>query len=103
MVKLTILFKHPADEAAFEEAYSANLHLLEALPGIIRRQANMVQGGPRGKSSYYRILELYFQDFAALDAALTSEAGQAAGRALMSFAGDVVELLFVDVFEAWNP
>lgn len=103
MVKLVLLFKKPADETAFEEGYADNLALLERLPGIIRRQANMVLGGPGGASPYYRILELYFNDFAALDAALTSPEGQEAGADLIKYAGDVVELIFVDVFEDGAP
>ncbi len=103
MVKLLILFKQPHNEADFEAHYVNNLALLEQLPGIIRRQANMVLGSPTGKSTYYRMLELYFEDFDALDAALTSEAGIAAGSQLMQTVGDLVELVFVDVFEDNAP
>ncbi|MCI0713272.1 MAG: EthD family reductase [Chloroflexi bacterium] len=99
MVKLVILYKHPKDEDAFEQGYVNSLALLEKMPGIIRQQANIVLGNPEGRSPYYRILELYFDSYDNLDAALRSPEGVAAGRLLMSFAGDLVELLFVDVFE----
>jgi uncharacterized protein (TIGR02118 family) len=99
MVKLMILYKKPMDENAFEEGYADNLALLERLPGIQRRQANMVLGGPHGEAPYYRILELYFEDFAALDAAMTSPQGREAGQDLMKYAGNLAELIFVDVFE----
>lgn len=99
MVKLVILYKKPADEAAFEEGYADNLALLERLPKLVRRQANMVLGSPRGSSPYYRILELYFEDFETMDAAMTSKQGAEAGRDLIKYAGDLVELVFVDVFE----
>lgn len=103
MVKLVILFKHPEDEDTFERHYARNLVLLEKMPGIVRRQANMVLGGPAGKSPYYRILEFYFEDFDALDAALTSKVGDAAGKQLMRTVGSLVELVFVDVFEDDTP
>jgi len=103
MVKLVLLFKQPDDENAFEEGYVDNLALLERLPGIIRRQANMVLGSPYGKSPYYRILELYFNDFDALDAAMTSPEGREAGQDLVRYAGDSVELIFVDVNEDGAP
>jgi uncharacterized protein (TIGR02118 family) len=103
MVKLVLLFKRPADEIQFEAKYNANLALLEKMPGILRRQANIVWGGPGGDSQIYRILEFYFDDRAALDSALTSPAGAEAGQDLMAYAADVVELLFVDVFEDDNP
>lgn len=99
MVKLVLLFKRPANEMDFEERYADNLALLERMPNILRRQANMVLGSPKGGSPYYRILEFYFDNFPTLDAALTSEAGREAGRDLMLYAGDLVELIFVDVFE----
>jgi uncharacterized protein (TIGR02118 family) len=98
MVKLTILFRQPADETAFEPLYNQNLALLEKMPGIRRRQACMILGNPAGKSPFYRILEFYFDDYPALDEALRSAEGQAAGGDLMKFARDA-ELIFADVFE----
>lgn len=103
MVKLLLLFKQPTDESTFESHYVNNLAALERMPGILRRQANMVLGSPMGKSTYYRMLEFYFNSFEDLDAALTSEAGLTAGRQLMQTVGDLVELVFVDVFEDNTP
>lgn len=99
MVKLVLLFKQPSNTVQFEEGYAANLAQLEQMPGILRRQANMVWGSPTGSAPYYRILEFYFEDRLALDEAMTSTAGQAAGQGLMAYAGEIVELFFVDVFE----
>lgn len=99
MVKLIILYKQPPNQAEFEARYADNLALLEKMPGIVRRQANMVRGGPAGESPYYRILEFYFESAEALDAAMTSDEGQLAGRKLMQYAADFVELVFTDVFE----
>ncbi len=99
MVKLTLLFRQPQDETSFETRYNENLMLLEKFPGLRRRQACVVLGGPGGKSPYYRILEFYFDDFAALDAAMLSPEGRAAGSDLMQYAGERVELIFSEVFE----
>jgi uncharacterized protein (TIGR02118 family) len=99
MVKLIILFKRPADEAVFEARYNQNLALMEKLPGIRRRQACVVLGSPAGKSPYFRVLELCFDDFAALDKALISEEGRAAGIDLMHFAGHDAELIFAEAAE----
>jgi|SRR5581483_3056059 uncharacterized protein (TIGR02118 family) len=98
MVKLSILYRQPSDEAAFESRYNQNLALMEKLPGIHRRQACVVLGSPAGKSPYSRILELYFEDYQALDRALLSPEGRAAGSDLMQFARDS-ELIFAEVFE----
>lgn len=98
MVKLTILYHQPVDESNFETRYNQNLALLEKMPGIRRRQACMVLGGPGGKSPYHRILEFYFDDYDQLDKAMLSEEGRTAGADLMQFARDS-ELIFADVFE----
>lgn len=103
MVKLLILFQRPADENAFELAYNKTLAALEKMPGIVRRQANMVLGGPGGASPYYRMLELYFDSFQDLDTAMLSPAGANAGELLIGTLGEVTELVFVDVFEDNSP
>ncbi|MHB8627462.1 MAG: EthD family reductase [Aggregatilineales bacterium] len=99
MVKLALLFRPPPDETAFEEGYNNALALLEQMPNIRRRQACIVVGSPAGTAPYYRILEFYFDNRAAMDEAMLSESGKAAGRALVGFAGHSVELIFADVFE----
>ncbi len=99
MVKLVILFKRPVDEAVFETRYRQNLALMAQLPGIRQRQVWVALGSPSGKSPYFRVLELFFDDFAALDKALVSEEGRAAGTDLMQFAGRDTELIFAEAFE----
>lgn len=102
MVKLMIMFKHPTDVDRFEAGYVKSLALLEKMTGIQRQQANIVLGNPmnpEGHSPYYRILELYFEDQTSLDKAMRSPEGVAAGQSLMQYAGDIVEVMFVDVFE----
>lgn len=99
VVKLVLLFKKPSNEDDFEDYYVRNLALLEKLPGIMRRQANIILGSPSGNSPYYRILELYFETFEALDAAMTSAAGVMAGQQLMKSVGNQVEIMFAEVFD----
>jgi uncharacterized protein (TIGR02118 family) len=101
MVKMSIIFRQPEDETAFDNHYVASLALIERLPGIIRRQACMVIGSPAGRSPYYRLLELYFPDQETLDAALRSQAGQIAGAHLMRnpAGGSQIEILFAEVYE----
>ena len=98
MVKLSILYRRADDETVFEAHYNQNLALMEKLPGIQRRQACVVLGNPAGNCPYSRVLELYFADYAALDQALLSQEGRAAGADLMQFARDA-EVLFAEVYE----
>jgi uncharacterized protein (TIGR02118 family) len=99
MVKLTILYRTPSNAAGFEDWYVNNLILMEKLPGIRRRQANVVLGSPGGKSPYLRILELYFDTFEELDKAMVSQEGRNAGADLIKFMGKEVEMIFSEVFE----
>jgi uncharacterized protein (TIGR02118 family) len=99
MVKLTILFHQPTDLSVFEARYPQCLAFLEQLPGIRRRQACVVLGSPAGTSPFYRILELYFDNREALDAAMLSSEGRRAGADLVSFVGRGADLVFAEVFE----
>ena len=100
MIKLVILFKRSTQDATFELNYQSSLALLRRMPGVQRIQQGQVLGGPGGDAAYHRMLELYFTDRDALDAALTAPEGVSAGKDLMGFAGTGVELLFVDEQDA---
>ncbi len=99
MIKLTILYREPADLEAFEAFYTANLALMERIPGVIRRQVNHIYGAPDGRPVYYRALELYFPDRDALDSGMRSEQGVQAGRHLMTHAAQLAEVFFSEVYE----
>jgi uncharacterized protein (TIGR02118 family) len=103
MVKLVLLFKRAAVHANFDLGYRRNLDLLKKMPGVQRIQESNVIGGPAGETAYHRIVEVFFENFDALDAALTSPEGVAAGKDLMAFGGSDVELLFVEVIEETTP
>lgn len=98
MVKLILLYR-PSERSDFQDRYHKNLALLEKMPGIRRRAASIVHGTPEGVAPFERILELYFDDREAMEAALRSEAGIAAGRDLMEFAREDAIVLFADVYE----
>ncbi len=98
-VKLVILYRNPTNIEEFEARYARNLKLIEAMPGIRKLAAGLVIGSPDGKPGYYRVLEIFFDSKEALDSAMSSPEGAAAGRDLMSFAGELAEILFVAVYE----
>jgi uncharacterized protein (TIGR02118 family) len=99
MVKFSILFRKPTDLEAFETVYQDFLALIERMPEVKRRQANTVLGGPFGESPYYRILEVYYDDYAILNSSLLSPAGQEAGGELRRLQAGSFEMFFVDVYE----
>lgn len=99
MVKFMILFRTPANITAFEPRYNEFLALIERMPRITRRQVISVTGSPQGESPYYRVLEIYFDDETIMREALTSPAGQEAGRELFKFPNGSFETIFADVYE----
>jgi uncharacterized protein (TIGR02118 family) len=99
MVKFMILFHKPINVTRFGESYNRFLALIERIPEITRRQVISILGSPQGTPKTYRILEVYFDDYDALTAALKSPEGQAAGGALNQFPKGTFELLFAEVFE----
>jgi uncharacterized protein (TIGR02118 family) len=104
MVKLTIFFRQPADVEAFEQHF-ANRHvpLVAAMPNVIRTSVSRALGAPRGPAPYYLIHDIYFADMAALNYALNSAQGRAAGADLMAFARDIVSLMFSEVWGEESP
>jgi len=96
MVKLVILFRRPAQAGTFETRYARSLTLLAKMPGVRHIEDGNVIGGPAGSAPYARMIALHFDDFDALDAALTAPAGVTAGKDLMDFAPDA-ELMFIEV------
>ncbi len=95
MVKLVILFKNVTKASNFDLLYARHLTLLRKLPGMQRIEEGEVLGSPSGHPAYHLILEVYFDTFDILDAALTSPEGVAAGKDLMTFTEAQVEVLFV--------
>jgi uncharacterized protein (TIGR02118 family) len=101
LVKFMIVFRKPSNGQleTFENTYNSFLALIEQMPLIIRRQVNSVVGSPFGESPYYRVLEVYYDDYAKMQESLTSNAGQTAGGELRRFGSGAFEMLFADVYE----
>ena len=88
MAKLTVLYRHPTDPAAFEEYYAANyLPLIEKIPNLRQFEAGKVIATPDGSEPpYYRIAELWFESVEQLQSSLGSSEGQAAAEDIQNFA-----------------
>jgi len=99
MVKLIIFFRQPADVQAFEDHFAhRHVPLIAAMPNVMRTSVSRALGAPRGGPPYYLIHDVYFADMAALNYALNSAQGRAAGADLMAFARDIVSLMFAEVW-----
>lgn len=97
MVRLVALYKRPQDPAAFD-AYYFGKHkpLAEKIPGLLEYRCSRVFGGPAGKSPYYFMAELCFQDKEAFKKGMMSPESLAAAKDLDNFAKGICEVIFVD-------
>jgi uncharacterized protein (TIGR02118 family) len=91
--KLIILFGQPHDLLDFATGWQAFLQMAEQMPGLRRETVSLIENVIYGESRPFKIQEFHFDDRAALDAALASDAGQQAGEWLHQFTGGNFSLL----------
>lgn len=101
MVKLVVAYRHPVDPAAFDKHYmETHMPIVRQWPGVVRTELAWVKGAPGGQPSpLHLIAEIYFQDMDALNAALSSPAGRAAGKDIMSVARDILAMHIAEVVQ----
>jgi uncharacterized protein (TIGR02118 family) len=99
MIKLTLLYGHPADPASFENYYATtHLPLAAAITGVRRAEFSLVSGALDGSPSpYYRIAELYFDDLGQMEASMGGAGGRAAVADLPNFANGGVTTIVSEV------
>ncbi|HKP52404.1 MAG TPA: EthD family reductase [Chloroflexia bacterium] len=98
MIKLVALFKRPEDVEEFDRHYEGtHTSLMRKVPGLERMEVTRNLKAFRGEPEYYLIAEMYFRDQESFDAAMASEENRAAGKDLMSFAREVVTMVYGEV------
>jgi uncharacterized protein (TIGR02118 family) len=96
--KISFVYSNPVDPAAFESAYPEQLALARNLPGLTRLQTSRVWPKEDGSPTpAYRLLDLYFADYAAASAA-AAEAGALVAETFKHATGGVV-IAFAEVLE----
>jgi uncharacterized protein (TIGR02118 family) len=97
--KITVIYDNPTEPEAFESAYdSEQLEAARQIPGHVRFEASKVWPKEDGSPTpAYRMIDLYYPDYAAASAAVTTpEAGAFfEGMARLSTGG--VRVLFSDI------
>ncbi|REG86352.1 EthD family reductase [Algoriphagus antarcticus] len=88
MIKLTVLYNHPEDPAAFESYYAAtHMSLVSTINGVLKAEVTKFLPEADGsKPAYYRMAELYFESPEALQQSMDSPEGQATAADLPNFA-----------------
>ncbi len=99
MVKVITLYRAPADAAAFERWYVQHLARIERIPYLRRLEVSRIWGTPLGASPFHLMVEMYFDDRAAMEAALRSPEAAEASADLSRFMAGQVLVMFADAFE----
>lgn len=94
MHKLIILIDASVDSNKFDDEWPKFLRLAEAMPGLVRETSSWVDGVIFGSCRAKFIHELYFESKEALDLAMKSSQGVAAGRLLQWITEGHVTLMF---------
>lgn len=98
ITKISFVYSNPEDPEAFEAAYPEQLELARKLPGLTRLQASKVWPKEDGSPTpAYRLLDLYFADYAAASAA-AAEAGPLVGATFQHATGGVA-IAFAEILE----
>ncbi len=97
MHKLVILIGPVADTEAFQEGWPRFLHHAEEMPGLLREASSQVRSRLYGGAGDFRMIhELFFESPEALEAAMRSSHGKAAGEILQDLTGGQMTLLTAD-------
>lgn len=88
MVRLSVLYGHPDDPAAFLSHYeNTHVPLAEAIPDVLRFTWGKCLPGLAGEDPpYFLTAELEWDSHESMAAAMTSEPGGAAGADVANFA-----------------
>jgi uncharacterized protein (TIGR02118 family) len=99
--KITFIYDNPTDPAAFEAAYAAGfVDLARRLPGVRRIEASKVWPKEDGSPTpAYRMLDLYFDDYDAACAAVTTPEAQALLPSVFALATGGMRILFSDAHD----
>ena len=96
--RITFIYSNPTDPAAFEAAYPEQLAMARKLPGLTRLQTSKVWPKEDGSPTpAYRLLDLYFADYATASAA-AAEAGTLVAATVKHATGGVV-IAFAEVLD----
>ncbi|RMF49060.1 MAG: hypothetical protein D6755_02900 [Anaerolineae bacterium] len=103
MYKLVIIVPRQSVIHSLQEHWPKFLHLAERMPGLVRESHTRPHTYLYGMQRLELIQEFYFPDLPALEAALLSDVGQAAGSMLQEITGGRVTVLIAEHMEASLP
>jgi len=101
MYKLIAFFTRPENVEEFDRHYDeVHAPLMRKVPGLQKMLVSRNLRAFTGDAPYYLIAEMHFADKDAFKAAMGSEENKAAGKDVMSFAGNLVTMVHGQFDEA---
>ena len=101
MIKLIALYRKPdSDEAleAFNQHYNdIHMPLVLKTPGLLKTEVSSISGLPGMENKYHLMAEMYYNDMDSFNAGMASPEGRSAGKDLMGFAKQYVEMFIGEV------
>jgi uncharacterized protein (TIGR02118 family) len=98
MASILVLYKTPADAAAFDKYYiETHVPIAKKIPGL--RKYEISKGAvvtPAGPSGVHLVANLVFDDLASIERARASPEGQAAGADVEKFSTGGTDILIFD-------
>jgi uncharacterized protein (TIGR02118 family) len=96
--KITLIYDNPQDSEAFEAGYPDQLALARKIPGLQRMESSKVWPKEDGSPTpAYRLMDMYFTDYDAANAAVTTEEAGAFFPSVFALATGGVQIVFADV------
>ena len=97
--KITVIYDNPTAPEAFESAYdSEQLESARRIPGYVRFEASKVWPKEDGSPTpAYRMIDLYYSDYDAASAAVTTPEAGAFFEAMARLSTGGVRVLFSDI------
>ncbi|BBY64628.1 EthD family reductase [Mycolicibacterium helvum] len=97
--KITVIYDNPTDPEAFEAAFGAEqLEAARRIPGHIKFEVSKVWPKEDGSPTpAHRMIDLYYPDYDAASAAITTPEAGAFFEALARLATGGVRILFSDI------
>lgn len=96
--KITVIYDNPQDASAFEAGYADQIALAGKLPGVQKVESSKVWPKEDGSPTpAYRLLDLYFHDYAAASHAVTTQQAAELFPHIIESATGGVRIVFADV------
>ena len=96
--KITVIYDNPTDPEVFEAGYAEQLALLRKIPGVQRIETSKVWPKEDGSPTpAYRFIDMYFADYAAASAAVSTPEVGAFVESVFGLATGGVRIAFAEI------